>query len=305
MGFRSDGALEEHFALHSPVRVMTMIVLIGVTVLTLNTIYWVMIVRKIANKRFEWMMILLLMISLLQNVMLLIFLFCDTPPILDWLITTFGVYILMGCAILNCETLFFFSSLTEFWTLRKIRYFEVFWIVFHGFCYLEGYTQLVFLGRSIPDSIHRGIYLYGNGLTLFSIAISLTATVQASYITRLLVRHFGVGKEDSVQKRRSMTKRLICTIALGALLDLTGITFYAIGVGSTDFRPYFNLGVCCMNLHVNNLALVFYQLKFITIAKEEDVKKTIHWLIPHEKREMKSIATQRTMMQETRLVSAR
>jgi hypothetical protein len=309
MGFRSDGAFEQNFALDSPLRVLVMIVFASVMIITLFTMYFVMIARKIANKKFEGMMIMLLMISLAQHIMLFVFLFADTPPILDWILTTFGIYIIMGSAILNCEILYFFSSLTEYWTLRRIRIFQGFWVLFHFFCYLEGYTQLALLGRSIPASIHRGIFLYGNGVTLFSIAVSLTYTVKCLYIIRLITKHFGVGKQDAGHKRVYLTKRLIFTIAIGTIFDWVGIVLFAIGIGMVDFRPFFNLGVSCMHLHVNSIAVIFYQLKYITIAKDEDAdgppKKTIQWLVrPGKEKGQELMASQRTVTQiQTRVIS--
>jgi hypothetical protein len=283
MGFRSDGTYEPYYALGELMNGMTLFIYLSVVITTLVTAYFVAIARKIANKKFEMMMIVLLAISIFQQLLLLSFLFGDTPPIVDWINTTLGVYQLMGSGIVHCEILYFFSSLTDYWTLRKIRLFEAFWVLFHFVCYGEGYTQLFFLGRKIPASIDRGLMLYGNGITLYCVAISMTYTAKSLHIKNLLYRHFSVTQGQTIHKRMPQMRRLVYTIVVGSVFDWMGITCFALGVFLGNSRSFFTLGVTCLYLHVNSTAWIFHQLKYITITKQEDLdgtpKKTIQWLV--------------------------
>jgi hypothetical protein len=283
MGFRSDGEYEPYFALYDPINAITLIIFISVMFTTLVTAYYVAIARKIANKKFEIMMILLLSIAIFQQILLLFFLFGDTPPILDWINTTMGVYQLMGSGIVHCEILYFFSPLTNFWNIRKIQLFKVFWFLFHFLCYAEGYTQLFFIGRKIPASIDRGFLLYGNGITLFCVAVSIAYTAKSMYIKNLLYRHFSATQGQKVEKRMPQMRRLVFTIVVGSVFDWMGIVCFALGVFVGSGRAFFTLGVSCLYLHIISSAWIFQQFKYITIAKEEDAdgtpKKTIHWLV--------------------------
>jgi hypothetical protein len=209
---------------------------------TLVTAYFVIIARRIGNKKFEWMMIVLLIICISHQSILMVFLFTDSPPFLDWINTTLGVYLLMGTGIINCEILYFFSSLSEFWTLVKIRSFELFWILSHCFGYLEGYTQLGFIGRKIPLSIPRAIFLYGHGVTLYCVSLSLVYAIKSLYIVRLIYKHLRMTKQETIQRKLPRMRRLAMTIVVGTIFNWIGILLFGIRNFTTEARSFYVLG---------------------------------------------------------------
>jgi hypothetical protein len=297
MGYRSDGVQEPIYELSSPLHVITIIFYLSVMLSTFVTAYFVIIARKIGNKKFEWMMIVLLLVCISHQLVLLCFLFIESPPFLDWINTSLGVYLLMGSGIINCEILYFFSSLTEFWNLRKIRWFELFWVLYHFFCYAEGYTQLGFIGRKIPSSIPRAVFLYGHGVTLYCVSLSIVYAIKSLYIVRLIYRHLSIKQQENIEKRVPQMRRLASTIIIGTIFNWIGIVLFGIRTFTSESRSFFLLGASCLYLHVNNIAVIFYQLKYSTLTTDEEgdpPKKTIKWLVAQSQDEaiqVQSLAT--------------
>jgi hypothetical protein len=117
------------YVLNSPIRIFTTSLLISCFLYGCWTVYFTL--RFVGNKRFTKMMLGLIMLIIIRQIMIFMQLFIEAPPIFDWIITTFGMITILASAILQCEILYFFSSLTQFWNQTRIRMLEIFWVVAH------------------------------------------------------------------------------------------------------------------------------------------------------------------------------
>jgi hypothetical protein len=271
MGVRINGFREEIFHLSSLLHQMTLLLLCISIISTISMFFVITCTQFIGNKRYTIVMIIALVLGFLHQILTLFFLFMDTPPIVDWFTTFIGMLLLLLGAISHTEVLYFFSCLTMFWNEKRIRTFQVMWVLWKIYCSLEGYMYLFYLGQKLPSTIPYFYFPDASGIPIFSASVSLYYCLQSLHIIYLVYGHFKVTKKDTLHLRIPRMLRFIAIIIIATTIDIFGVLSFAIGPSIAEERAMWTLGANALYIHVTGMAVVFYELKFITIVKDESI----------------------------------
>jgi hypothetical protein len=271
MGVRINGYREEIFHLNSALHQITLLLLCISAVSTISMFFAILYTQFIGNKRYTYVMIVALLLAFLHQIITILFLFTDTPPILDWFSTLIGMSLLLLGAISHTEVLYFFACLTKFWNEKRIRILQWLWVSWKLICTLEAYVHLFYLGQDIPSSISGFYFPDASGIPIFSATVSVYYCIQSFHIIYLVYGHFKVTKKDTLHLRIPRILRFIAIIVVAATIDVLGVFCFAIGPSIGEPRAMWTIGVNALYIHITGMAAIFYELKFITIVKDETI----------------------------------
>ena len=303
MGVRVSGYIEEIYSLDRPLSIITLVVVLLSMLTTLSMLFVAYFTNFLGNLRFARLMACLLLISFIHHILTLCFLFLNTPPQLDWCLSFFGVLLIGGLAMTSTELLYFFASLTHFWNKKRVRIFQVFWFVFTTFCYIDGGIKLGYLGQETPNTYQRYWPPYELGVSIISSTASLYYLLQSLYIFALVYRHIRITKRDTLKLRIPKMIQFLGLVFMVGMIDVMGVVFYVIEPMVNDDRSMWTPSGCMMYFHAIGVCLVFQQLKYITIARDEEIsghdKKSVVMLL--NARQTKSKSKQASVVQEVEL----
>jgi hypothetical protein len=268
MGVRAGGFREEPFRLTTLLDFLAVDMLMISGVLLVVTLYSILAHNVIGIARFSRAMIAVLVFSIIHLIFYLFFLLLVTPPIIDWTLTTMGLGMILSIALLHLEIFGYFSSLTSFWTKKKVLLLQLCMVVLFGFCQIENFVQLYYLGSPIAPEFPRILILYGHGMNAFAGTVSVYHTLQSFYIVSLLYSHFKIHKAETFHLRIPRIRFFIIMTILGAGIDWVGIFCFAVGFFTSQTRTWITLGITIIYLHISGIALLFVQLKKITLEQE-------------------------------------
>jgi hypothetical protein len=201
MGIRVNGYVEEIYGVNSPIRIITVITLAITLVSTLCMMYMVAYRNFVGKTSYARLLCTLFTLSTIHQVLTFLFLFFNTPAILDWFLSFSGVCVVHCLGISNGELLCFFAPLTHFWNKKRVRILQVFWLLFSFFCVIEMYVKLGYIGQELP-ALEGAFWLPQTlGTSLIMAIVNLHYILQSLWILSLLYRHMRVTKKDALKLR--------------------------------------------------------------------------------------------------------
>jgi hypothetical protein len=292
MGVRAGGFREEIFRFETLLEFFAINMEMISGVLMMVTLYAILAHNVIGITRFSRCMVVVLGIAILHQILYMVFLFLMTPPIIDWILTTVGLTLILSIALLHMEIFGYFSSLTSFWTKRKVLVLQICMVILLFLCQMENFVQLYYLGSPIPAEFPRALILYGHGMNMFAGVVSIYHTVQSFYIVSLLYRHLKMHKAETFHLKIPRIQLFIIMTIVGTCMDWMGILCFTVGYFTSQTRTWITLGITIIYLHIAGIALLFVQLKKITLEQElEQSENPIKRLVDLTKLATRSVPT--------------
>ncbi|KAJ3304144.1 hypothetical protein HDV03_003130 [Kappamyces sp. JEL0829] len=250
-----DGTLGVPYTVSTPFRVFVLAVQIAVLLLsftTLGAIHAFAIFKNPLLSKID----VILVTNIVAQSFNLAHLYSLVPPLwIQWISYLFTTLLCLLVSLLNMEILISFSIISKFWTVGKVRYFQVIWIVL--------YTLLFVMWEYW-------------GFVSILILTTIYVTLQALYLCGLIVSFLSKRKSNMInQKQNHKLRRFIkLTLAVSAL-DWVGLFLYAAGGLLNDFFATAALGGCQISLHSCLFTVFFKELGRIALQGNQPRREVI------------------------------
>jgi hypothetical protein len=241
---------------------VTIAIQLIVFVMTIVTFFKVLFRKVIPVRRYSYFMVVNFCISLIHSAFQLISFYTSGSPLLEWLFTFSGVWLLTVFVLTQMELLSLFCSLTTAITSSRIRNMQLVAIGVQFFIHAGFYLQLGSLGRRMDGFIH---IWFSWGTSVFAILCTLYDTAQTIYLLKLLYKHFQETRKETLHYCIPRLIRFAAGAVVVCAFDFVGIALFAFVPLGAEGNVW---ALEILHFRIILLVFMFLELRSITVKKD-------------------------------------